>query len=171
MNGERTERGGGGGGGANTRKSCRRPGFWYADICVAGTHADVSPALVVIYGHNVLVSCAPPPSPLFSPIGTKAGKTSAGRNAELCRSFLGALLASHGISFFVHPLPCFHARASNPNPYLRPLHIFHPRGYDPETNKSGDIIYANTPILDKGDGVGVQYFWEAFPAGSGPGDR
>lgn len=45
------------------------------------------------------------------------------------------------------------------------------RGYDPDTNKSGDIIYANTPILDKGDGVGVQYFWEAFPAGSGPGDR
>ncbi|CAN0211460.1 unnamed protein product, partial [Hapterophycus canaliculatus] len=45
------------------------------------------------------------------------------------------------------------------------------RGYDPDTNKSGDIIYANTPILDKGEGVGVQYFWEAFPAGSGPGDR
>ncbi|CAN0430116.1 unnamed protein product, partial [Scytosiphon promiscuus] len=45
------------------------------------------------------------------------------------------------------------------------------RGYDPENNKSGDIIYANTPIVDKGDGVGVQYFWEAFPAGSGPGDR
>ncbi|CAM9859710.1 unnamed protein product [Ectocarpus sp. 4 AP-2014] len=45
------------------------------------------------------------------------------------------------------------------------------RGYNPDTNKSGDIIYANNPILDKGDGVGVQYFWEAFPAGSGPGDR
>ncbi|CAN0183211.1 unnamed protein product [Pylaiella littoralis] len=45
------------------------------------------------------------------------------------------------------------------------------RGYDADTNKSGDIIYANTPILDKGDGVGVQYFWEAFPAGSGPSDR
>eukprot|EP00903_Cladosiphon_okamuranus_P012374 g11597.t3 len=45
------------------------------------------------------------------------------------------------------------------------------RGYNPETNTSGDIIYANTPILDKGGGVGVQYFWEAFPAGSGPGDR
>ncbi|KAG5188184.1 hypothetical protein JKP88DRAFT_193455, partial [Tribonema minus] len=45
------------------------------------------------------------------------------------------------------------------------------RGFDPETNTSGDIIYANSPVLDKGDGVGVQYFWEAFPAGSGPGDR
>lgn len=45
------------------------------------------------------------------------------------------------------------------------------RGYNPDTNKSGDIIYANTPIISKGSGVGVQYFWEAFPAGSGPGDR
>eukprot|EP00904_Undaria_pinnatifida_P002243 jgi/Undpi1/12019/HiC_scaffold_4.g01718.m1 len=45
------------------------------------------------------------------------------------------------------------------------------RGYNPDTNKSGDIIYANTPIISKESGVGVQYFWEAFPAGSGPGDR
>lgn len=45
------------------------------------------------------------------------------------------------------------------------------RGYNPDNNKSGDIIYANTPIISKGGGVGVQYFWEAFPAGSGPGDR
>jgi hypothetical protein len=33
-----------------------------------------------------------------------------------------------------------------------------------------DLIYSMTPITDKG-GSAVQYFWEAFPASSGPGDR
>lgn len=45
------------------------------------------------------------------------------------------------------------------------------RGFKPEENRAGDIIYANSPVLDKGGGVGMQYFWEAFPAGSGPRDR
>lgn len=54
---------------------------------------------------------------------------------------------------------------------LLPVDVQRGRGYDPECNKSGDIIYANTPVMRKDDGVGIQYFWEAFPAGSGPGDR
>ncbi|CAM9560635.1 unnamed protein product, partial [Chrysoparadoxa australica] len=40
------------------------------------------------------------------------------------------------------------------------------RGSGFKDNTSGDIIYANTPIIR-----GQQYFWEAFPAGSGPNDR
>eukprot|EP00953_Heterococcus_sp_UTEX-ZZ885_P013001 7435-Heterococcus_DN1.PRE.2 len=47
------------------------------------------------------------------------------------------------------------------------------RGFDPAKNTGGDIIYANSPVIkssDNGD-VGIQYFWEAFPAGSGPADR
>lgn len=43
---------------------------------------------------------------------------------------------------------------------------------------AGDVIYTNTPIQGEGrpQGAGtrvqdVQYFWEAFPAGSGPTDR
>lgn len=45
------------------------------------------------------------------------------------------------------------------------------RGYPEENNTSGDIIYANTPVMDKESGSSVQYFWEAFPAGTGPTDR
>lgn len=45
------------------------------------------------------------------------------------------------------------------------------RGYPEENNKSGDIIYANTPVMEKESGSSVQYFWEAFPAGTGPTDR
>jgi hypothetical protein len=41
-------------------------------------------------------------------------------------------------------------------------------GYDPATNKYGDIIYTNTPTITRDDGRGSnQYFWEAFPVGIG----
>jgi hypothetical protein len=42
-------------------------------------------------------------------------------------------------------------------------------GYDPRTNKIGDIIYTNTMIEDKTDTREGkhQYFWEAFPVGIG----
>lgn len=50
------------------------------------------------------------------------------------------------------------------------------RGF--KDNSTGDVIYTNTPIQGEGrpQGAGtrvqdVQYFWEAFPAGSGPTDR
>lgn len=37
---------------------------------------------------------------------------------------------------------------------------------------AGDVIYTNTPIQAPDAPVpDVQYFWEAFPAGSGPLDR
>lgn len=40
-------------------------------------------------------------------------------------------------------------------------------GFDETTNKFGDIIYTNTPIM-KREGKGAnQYFWEAFPVGIG----
>ena len=40
-------------------------------------------------------------------------------------------------------------------------------GYDPETNLFGDIIYSNTPILNKKKNGKLQYFWESFPVGIG----
>ena len=42
-------------------------------------------------------------------------------------------------------------------------------GYDPKTNKIGDVIYTNTMIEDKTDTKEGkhQYFWEAFPVGIG----
>jgi hypothetical protein len=43
-------------------------------------------------------------------------------------------------------------------------------GFDPARNTHGDLLYSNTPILDKGQ-TQIQYFWEAFPASSGPSDR
>lgn len=47
------------------------------------------------------------------------------------------------------------------------------RGFDPLTNTSGDLIYTNMPLRGKSntDVQYAQYFWEAFPAGSGPRDR
>lgn len=37
---------------------------------------------------------------------------------------------------------------------------------------AGDVIYTHTPIQPPDAPVpDAQYFWEAFPAGSGPGDR
>lgn len=43
-------------------------------------------------------------------------------------------------------------------------------GFTPENNTYADLMVSNTPIMDKGSSS-VQYFWEAFPASSGPGDR
>ena len=44
------------------------------------------------------------------------------------------------------------------------------RGFDESANESADLIYTTTDItaIDQSKG---QYFWEAFPAGSGPEDR
>ena len=42
------------------------------------------------------------------------------------------------------------------------------RGFSEETNQSADLIYTTTDIRPDFQG---QYFWEAFPAGSGPKDR
>ena len=42
------------------------------------------------------------------------------------------------------------------------------RGFEPEANTSADLIFTTTDIDDAYQG---QYFWEAFPAGSGPCDR
>ena len=42
------------------------------------------------------------------------------------------------------------------------------RGFSAETNQSADLIYTTTDIRPDYQG---QYFWEAFPAGSGPADR
>ena len=42
------------------------------------------------------------------------------------------------------------------------------RGFEPEANESADLIFTTTDIDDAYQG---QYFWEAFPAGSGPCDR
>lgn len=38
---------------------------------------------------------------------------------------------------------------------------------------AGDVIFTNTHIqrLENGQVGDLQYFWEAFPAGSGPSDR
>ncbi|KAJ1423374.1 hypothetical protein B484DRAFT_331703, partial [Ochromonadaceae sp. CCMP2298] len=43
-------------------------------------------------------------------------------------------------------------------------------GYDQGNNTYGDLIYTNTPITQKSESD-LQYFWEAFPSGSGPTDR
>jgi 2-polyprenyl-6-methoxyphenol hydroxylase-like FAD-dependent oxidoreductase len=52
------------------------------------------------------------------------------------------------------------------------------RGFDPAANATGDVIYtagpSEPPAPAAGGGGGLsslQQFWEAFPAGSGPGDR
>ena len=42
------------------------------------------------------------------------------------------------------------------------------RGFEPAANASADLIFTTTDIDDAYQG---QYFWEAFPAGSGPCDR
>lgn len=42
------------------------------------------------------------------------------------------------------------------------------RGFDEESNQSADLIFTTTDIRPDFQG---QYFWEAFPAGSGPVDR
>ena len=48
------------------------------------------------------------------------------------------------------------------------------RGFDATNNTYSDVIYTDTPITAKTGASGassLQYFWEAFPAGSGPTDR
>jgi len=48
------------------------------------------------------------------------------------------------------------------------------RGFLAANNTYSDVIYTDTPITVKGSEetpVGLQYFWEAFPAGSSPTDR
>lgn len=48
------------------------------------------------------------------------------------------------------------------------------RGFPEFNNTYSDLIYADTPLQDMPevyDNLQVQYFWEAFPAGSGPADR
>ncbi|KAJ7526297.1 hypothetical protein O6H91_16G001100 [Diphasiastrum complanatum] len=42
------------------------------------------------------------------------------------------------------------------------------RGF--KLNRTSDIIFSNSPMVQVGDSKN-QYFWEAFPAGSGPADR
>jgi hypothetical protein len=44
------------------------------------------------------------------------------------------------------------------------------RGFDPRNNTYSDVIYTDTPLTRKAQSQ-LQYFWEAFPAGSGPADR
>ena len=41
-------------------------------------------------------------------------------------------------------------------------------GYDPNTNKVGDLTYTNMGIQDKGDDGKYQYFWQSFPVGVKP---
>jgi len=43
-------------------------------------------------------------------------------------------------------------------------------GFAPETNTYADLLYSNTPTIDKGQSQ-VHWFWEAFPASSGKEDR
>ncbi|GAB5036151.1 lycopene beta epsilon cyclase protein isoform 2 [Nannochloropsis oceanica] len=43
-------------------------------------------------------------------------------------------------------------------------------GFAPENNTYADLLYSNTPTLDKGKSQ-VHWFWEAFPASSGKEDR
>ncbi len=43
-------------------------------------------------------------------------------------------------------------------------------GFDPAKNTFADLLYSNTPTIDKGPSQ-VHWFWEAFPASSGPEDR
>lgn len=47
------------------------------------------------------------------------------------------------------------------------------RGFDPSANSTGDLIYTDMPLRGDSDTAVqyAQYFWEAFPAGSGPRDR
>ena len=46
------------------------------------------------------------------------------------------------------------------------------RGYDADANSFGDVIFADTLTEPAGgSGCPTQYFWEAFPASSGPADR
>jgi len=45
-------------------------------------------------------------------------------------------------------------------------------GYPEDLNSFGDVIYMDTPTICSGTGeCPTQYFWEAFPASSGPRDR
>lgn len=44
------------------------------------------------------------------------------------------------------------------------------RGYDASNNTYSDVIYTDTPLTKKSQSQ-LQYFWEAFPAGSGARDR
>lgn len=44
------------------------------------------------------------------------------------------------------------------------------RGFDAANNTYSDVIYTDTPLTDKTDSQ-LQYFWEAFPAGSDKTDR
>jgi len=44
------------------------------------------------------------------------------------------------------------------------------RGFDPSNNTYSDVIYTDTPITEFSSSH-QQYFWEAFPTGSGPSDR
>ncbi|CAI7881610.1 unnamed protein product [Closterium sp. NIES-54] len=44
------------------------------------------------------------------------------------------------------------------------------RGFPPETNSMGDIIFTTSPTISLGKSP-LQLFWEAFPSGSGPSDR
>ena len=43
-------------------------------------------------------------------------------------------------------------------------------GFAPENNTYADLLYSNTPTMDKGRSQ-VHWFWEAFPASSGKDDR
>jgi len=43
-------------------------------------------------------------------------------------------------------------------------------GFDPANNTYSDVIYTDTPLTKKAESQ-LQYFWEAFPAGSSPEDR
>lgn len=45
------------------------------------------------------------------------------------------------------------------------------RGFQASNNTYSDVICTNTPISDVGPGSQTQFFWEAFPTGSGPTDR
>lgn len=46
------------------------------------------------------------------------------------------------------------------------------RGFDPRRNQSSDVICTASDVQPAGARVSdTQYFWEAFPAGSGPTDR
>lgn len=45
-------------------------------------------------------------------------------------------------------------------------------GFPAYNNTYSDLIYADSPIITpKASNTPMQYFWEAFPAGSGPSDR
>ncbi|CAI5474698.1 unnamed protein product [Closterium sp. Yama58-4] len=44
------------------------------------------------------------------------------------------------------------------------------RGFPPETNTVGDIIFTTSPTISLAQSP-LQLFWEAFPSGSGPSDR